>query len=471
MVFFILWCVKSVRLCITQTEEVMFMTTKLRNLKGTSDFLPQEQRVRQEIIRKLQDTFEKYGYQPLETPIICYFDVLASKYAGGAEILKEVYQLKDQGGRELGLRYDLTVPFARLIGMHREIRMPFKRYEIGKVYRDGPVKTGRRREFIQCDVDMVGVKSVMAEAELMMMAVEVYRMLGLDVYISYNNRKLLSGVIELAEIEPAFYFRVILSIDKLEKIGADGVESELLELGRAGTKINVLLNYLKMQPDKLKASLLSKQPNKQIVQGLKEINELDSYIDDLGIINTLRFTPSLARGLEIYTGTVWEVFLLNKSITSSVGAGGRYDNIIGSFIDNGLDYPAVGMTFGLDVIYEALMLKGAIISEPPVDLYIIPVGTQKACLKLATELRSKGLKVDVEMADRRLKKSLDFANKQGIPYVAIVGENELESAQLMLKEMKTGIEYKACMDPTSLSRELVKMKKEGLLRYDSKIIE
>lgn len=180
------------------------MTTKLRNLKGTSDFLPQEQRVRQEIIRKLQDTFEKYGYQPLETPIICYFDVLASKYAGGAEILKEVYQLKDQGGRELGLRYDLTVPFARLIGMHREIRMPFKRYEIGKVYRDGPVKTGRRREFIQCDVDMVGVKSVMAEAELMMMAVEVYRMLGLDVYISYNNRKLLSGVIELAEIEPAF---------------------------------------------------------------------------------------------------------------------------------------------------------------------------------------------------------------------------------------------------------------------------
>jgi histidyl-tRNA synthetase len=129
------------------------------------------------------------------------------------------------------------------------------------------------------------------------------------------------------------------------------------------------------------------------------------------------------------------------------------------------------MTFGLDVIYEALMLKGAIISEPPVDLYIIPVGTQKACLKLATELRSKGLKVDVEMADRRLKKSLDFANKQGIPYVAIVGENELESAQLMLKEMKTGIEYKACMDSTSLSRELVKMKKEGLLRYDSKIIE
>ena len=124
------------------------MAIELRNLKGTGDFMPQEQRVRQEIIRKLQDIFEKYGYQPIETPVICYFDVLASKYAGGAEILKEVYKLNDQGGRELGLRYDLTVPFARLVGMNPEIRMPFKKYEIGKVYRDGPVKTGWNREFI-----------------------------------------------------------------------------------------------------------------------------------------------------------------------------------------------------------------------------------------------------------------------------------------------------------------------------------
>ena len=422
------------------------MAIELRNLKGTGDFMPREQRVRQEIIRKLQDIFEKYGYQPIETPVICYFDVLASKYAGGAEILKEVYKLNDQGGRELGLRYDLTVPFARLVGMNPEIRMPFKRYEIGKVYRDGPVKTGRNREFIQCDVDMVGVKSVMAEAELMMMAVEVYKMLGLDVYISYNNRKLLSGIIESVGIEPAFVSRVILSIDKLEKIGSDGVEAELIQLGIAATKVNVLLNYMKMQPDELAADLISKQRNERIDQGVKDLNELDSYIDDLGIRNALRFTPSLARGLEIYTGTVWEVFLIDGSITSSVGAGGRYDNIIGAFIDNGLDYPAVGMTFGLDVIYEALMLKGAISIKPSVDLYIIPLGTEKACLKLASKLRSNGLKVDIDMADRRLKKSLDFANKQGIPYVVVIGENELESGELLLKEMKTGKEYKVCID-------------------------
>jgi len=330
--------------------------------------------------------------------------------------------------------------------MNPEIRMPFKKYEIGKVYRDGPVKTGRNREFIQCDVDMVGVKSVMAEAELMTMAVEVYKMLGLDVYISYNNRKLLSGIIELVGIDPAFVSKVILSIDKIEKIGRDGVESELLQLGIDVAKVYVLLNYMKMQPDELTVALVSKQRNELIDQGMKELNELDSYIDGLGIRNSLRFTPSLARGLEIYTGTVWEVFLADESITSSVGAGGRYDNIIGAFIDNGLDYPAVGMTFGLDVIYEALMLKGAFSIKPPVDLYIIPLGTEKACLKLATELRSKGLKVDVDMTDRRLKKSLDFANKQGIPYVVVIGENELESGELLLKEMKTGKEYKVCID-------------------------
>lgn len=172
------------------------MSIELRNLKGTGDFMPKEQSVRSDIIRKLENVFERYGYQPLETPIVCYYNVLASKYAGGAEILKEVYKLSDQGGRELGLRYDLTVPFAKLVGMNPEIRMPYKRYEIGKVFRDGPVKTGRNREFVQCDVDMVGVESMMAEAELMMMTVEAYKILGLDIFISYNNRKLLSGIIE-----------------------------------------------------------------------------------------------------------------------------------------------------------------------------------------------------------------------------------------------------------------------------------
>lgn len=417
------------------------MSIKLRNLKGTSDYMPQEQTVRQEIMDKLRDVFERYGYQPLDTPALCYFDVLASKYSGGAEILKEAYKLSDQGGRELGLRYDLTVPFARVIGMNPEIRMPFKRYELGKVYRDGPVKTGRKREFIQCDVDMAGVKSVMAEAELLMMAVDAYRMLGLDVYIEYNNRKLMSGIIELVGIDQTAASEVILCIDKLKKIGRNGVESELLQCGIDTSKINRLLDYMEMPSDVMIGSLMSEQRNALIDQGLAEITELDSYIDNLGIRDSLRFTPSLARGLEIYTGTVWEVYLTDGSITSSMGAGGRFDKIIGSFIDNGLEYPAAGMTFGLDVIYEALLLKGATVAKPPADLYIIPLGTETTCLKMATELRRKGVRVDVEMMGRKLKKSLDYANKQGIPYVIIIGEKELEEGKVMLKDMKNGCEY------------------------------
>lgn len=416
------------------------MSVKLRNLKGTSDYMPEEQRIRQDIIRKLQDIFECYGYQPIETPTLCYFDVLASKYAGGAEILKEVYKLVDQGERELGLRYDLTVPFAKLVGMNSEIKMPFKRYEIGKVFRDGPVKLGRNREFIQCDVDMVGVKSQMAEAELIMMAVEVYKALGLEVYISYNNRKYLSGIIEMAGIEAELAGSVILSIDKLEKIGDEAVRLELSVLGIEKSKIDKLFEYMKIDFDDMMNSNIINQNNSSLKDGIKELKELKLYFEALEIVDNLRFNPTLARGLEIYTGTVWEVFLTDGSITSSVGAGGRYDKIIGRFLDNGMEYPAVGMTFGLDVIYEALMLKGYVDKKSPIDLFLIPIGTLRSVMKIAKNLRSLGIKVDVDMTGKKLKKSLDYANKQGIPYVAILGEAELQSGTIKLKDMERGME-------------------------------
>ncbi|MBE3102361.1 MAG: histidine--tRNA ligase [Firmicutes bacterium] len=420
---------------------------ELRNLKGTCDFLPQEQRIRQEIIRSLQDIFERYGYQPLETPTVCYFDVLASKYAGGAEILKEVYKLSDQGERELGLRYDLTVPFARMVGMNPEIRMPFKRYEIGKVFRDGPIKAGRNREFIQCDVDVLGVKSIMAEAERIIMALEVYNKLGLDVYISYNNRKLLSGIIELAEIKQELSSEVILIIDKLEKAGEEAVKSELSFIGIEQVKIDALFGYMKTQPDKLMLSLISyNQYNELIKEGLDELNRLNLYFDTLDIKESLKFTPSLARGLEIYTGTVWEVFLTDGSITSSVGAGGRYDNIIGTFLDNGADYPAVGMTFGLDVIFQAIRLKGVVNIKPPVDLYIIPLGTAQACMKIAQELRQQGLCVEIDISEKKLKKSLSYANKCRIPYVMVIGENEISTGVFKIKDMELGKEIEACLE-------------------------
>jgi histidyl-tRNA synthetase len=414
------------------------MSIQLRNVKGTKDFIPSEQITRQEIIQILQDTFIRYGYLPMETPNVCYFDVLASKYAGGSEILKEVYKLNDQGMRELGLRYDLTVPFARFIGMNPTIKMPFKRYEIGKVYRDGPVKLGRAREFYQCDVDIVGVKSILAEAELMAMAKEVYSQLGLDVYISYNNRKLLTGIIKLSGINDKLVSKTILMLDKMNKIGKYVVRCELSELGIGDVQINELFQYIELSLNEIKEKIPSTKKNSMIVQGLEEIEELNGYLEGMGIEQSMKFTLTLSRGLEIYTGTIWEVFLSDASIASSVGAGGRYDNIIGSFIDNGNEYPAVGMTFGLDVIYEALKLKGEEQYTSPVKLYIVPLGTEKESFELATRLRQNGIAVDIAMQKKKISKALYYADKKKIPYVLILGETDIKSGEVQLKTMIDG---------------------------------
>lgn len=414
------------------------MELKLQNLKGTKDFLPEEQIIRDGIKRKLEDTFQKYGYMPLETPVLCSFELLASKYSGGAEILKETYKLSDQGGRELGLRYDLTTPFAKVIGMNPYLSMPFKRYEIGKVFRDGPVKTGRMREFVQCDVDIAGVKSMMAEAELMSMVVSVFDELGLDIYISYNNRKLLYGILLGLGVKEKEINELVLTLDKLEKIGPEGIEEEMLEKGIDEDIVDKLLSLINDENLYNFDYLSETYDNDMVNEGVKELRELNEYLETLAIIDYTRFTPFLARGLDIYTGTVYEVFLADNSISSSIAAGGRYDKIIGSFLNNGNEYPAVGLTFGLDVIYTAMTSRITDKATSLIDLLIIPLGTEKESLKLAWDLRKQGLKVDIEMSGRRLNKSLNAANKKGIPYVIVLGQDEISSGSVTIKDMIKG---------------------------------
>ncbi len=425
------------------------MNLELRNIKGSKVFLPKEQLVRYKIRRVLEETFQKYGYQPMETPILNYFELLASKYGGGAEILKEVYQLTDQGKRELGLRYDLTVPFAKMVGMNPYLSTPFKRYEIGKVFRDGPVKTGRMREFIQCDVDVVGVKSMMAEAELLSMVVEVFEKLSMDVYIQYNNRKLLSGILLGIGIVEEQIADVILMLDKVEKIGRTEVGNQLREKGISDKRIDEIFQVLSVEEDSFEF-YLNQFDNALVQEGVKEIQELNEYLEALDIIDQVKFNPFLSRGLNIYTGTVYETFLKDGSITSSLAAGGRYDKIIGDFLANGKEYPVVGLSFGLDVIYSALEMKQDDEIESQVDLYVIPLGTEKEALKLANQLRKNEIAVDIQMEGRRLKKSLDYANRNNIPYVIILGENELRAGKVMVKNMFTGDEIEV-----SLLKEIV----------------
>ena len=424
---------------------------ELMNVKGTSDSLPKKEIVKRRVINTLSDTFEKFGYMPLDTTILCYYDLLASKYSGGSEILKEVYTLKDQGDRELGLRYDLTVPFSKVIGMNagKEITLPFKRYEVGKVFRDGPVKTGRAREFYQCDVDVCGIEGSYIEAEMLSMTLLAYKRLGIKVYIEINNRKLLQGFIEDVGIPSDLASRVILSVDKLAKIGEDGVRSELSSYQIEEEKLNKLFSYFKCTLDELDNMSIT---NNYFLEGREEIKELFNYIKELGL-EECKFTPYLARGLEIYTGTVWEVFDSEKRLTCAIGGGGRYDKIITNFIDDGNKYPAVGISFGIVPICEILENTT---EEALCDLLIIPMGTNTESLGLANNLREKGLKVLIEMNNRKVKKVLESANKNNIPYVIVLGENELQANTLVIKDMANSTNIEVALNDTQKMYEIVK---------------
>lgn len=427
---------------------------ELKNLKGTEDYLPKEQMLRNKIINTLSNVFETYGYLPLETPTLCYYDLLASKYAGGAEILKEVYTLEDQGKRKLGLRYDLTVPFSKVISINKDITLPFKRYEIGKVFRDGPVKIGRNREFYQCDVDVCGLSDRLSEAELLTMAIKCFEELGIEIYIEWNNRKLLSGLIIECDIPEEITPRVILSVDKLAKIGEDGVRAELNEYDIDNDKLDKLFSYFKLDIEGLKKEFANTD-NQKLKEGLDEVIELSDYIEKLNLKECI-FVPYLARGLEIYTGFVLEVFDKQQRITSSLGGGGRYDKIITNFIDDGNEYPAVGMSFGLSPIYAVLNMENNE-HESLYDLLIIPMNTKAESLSLANKLRDNNLKVLIEMK-KKLNKSLDWANRNNIPYVIILGEDELNTKKIKIKDMINSTSYEVDLEDIEKITEIVSNK-------------
>ncbi|WP_432703411.1 histidine--tRNA ligase [Lysinibacillus sphaericus] len=407
-----------------------------QNVRGTQDYLPEQERIRRKIRRTLEDTFITYGCKPLETPILNYTSLMASKYAGGAEILQEMYVLSDRGERELALRYDLTIPFAKVIAMNPTLPMPFKRYEIGKVFRDGPIKAGRFREFTQCDVDIVGVDSQAAEAELMMMALDAFEKLEQDVVIQYNNRKLLVGLLGVFGVDADVQSRVILILDKIEKVGHDAVLAELTEVGLQLAVVKRIAYFL--QDDRKNTLAYFGQYDEPLIQeGVAEMEELEHYLNKLGITENCLFNPLLARGLEIYTGTIYEMFVRDGRITSSIGSGGRYDNAIGGLLGGTEKFATVGISFGLDVIFTAMMLDEQKKQETLIDIYIIPINTTVESLVLAKALR-KDYRVEVELSGKKLRKAMDKANRENIPFVIVLGQEEVTQNHYMLKNMQTG---------------------------------
>ncbi|MBS3151053.1 histidine--tRNA ligase [Candidatus Woesearchaeota archaeon] len=421
---------------------------KLQNPRGMRDLNPEESIFRNQIIGIIKETFESYGFSPLETPLIERFDVLSAKYAGGDEILKETFKLKDQGKRQLGLRYDLTVPLARYIGMNLQIKLPFKRYQIGNVYRDGPIKLGRTREFVQCDADIIGSSSPIADAELLLLTSRIFDRLNLKVEIKLNSRKILNAIMEALNIPEKDKVEFILSLDKLDKIGINGVREELKRKGiKEYKEINSLLSTAKIKsPGELKGytkKLFDKKKkrfeNTEFEKGFDEIEEILNYLKGLRIKN-IGFNGALARGLSYYTGAVFEVFLKNSEIKSSVAGGGRYDEMIGKFLEGKNYYPATGISFGLEPIIKSLKVDKKEVKKTVTEIYVIPINTLKESLEIAEELRKNNIKVDVAFDKKGVGKNLEYADKMEIPYAAIIGEDELKKNKVKLKNMKTGKE-------------------------------
>ena len=396
--------------------------TVLQTLKGFRDFLPKEKRKRDYVTKKVIEMFERFGFEPLETPTLEYASLLLGKY--GDEADKLVYSFKDRGGREVALRYDQTVPTARILAQYQQV-LPkyFRRYEIQNVFRADKPQQGRFREFTQCDIDIFNSTSPIADAEILAATYFAFKNVGYpEIILLINHRAILFELLSPFVSDTLNVFSIIQTIDKLEKIGGSGVSEELQKKG------------------------LSKENADRAVSNVENagnandnLKSIIAFAEKLGIPKTsLKFTPHLARGLDYYTGMIFEVVLPGYT-GGSCGGGGRYDKLIGQL--GGMDVPAVGIAFGFDRMVEAAEYFKIIpedILKQPVLITIFEESLLHNSLELADNLRQKGVHIEVFPGMVKLDKQLKYANKKGIQNVLILGPEEVKNKTVKLKDMKTG---------------------------------
>lgn len=425
----------------------------LETPRGTRDFPPEQKIIRDRVISNIKEIFEIYGYSPLETPIFEKLEILEAKFGAGenSDAISEIYRFKDQGNRDLGLRYEFTFSLARFVAQNPQLKLPFKRYQIGSVFRDGPIKAGRYREFYQCDIDTIGVSSVLADAESLAVVKDVFERLNLEVVIEINNRKLLTEIISFYNINNGQENTVIITLDKLKKIGIDAVREELITKGIDENKIDSLLDLLIKTENKSNIDKISFfKETLGDTQGLKEMQELLEYLDVFKV--DVEFIPTLARGLGYYTGPVYEVFLKDQTIiNSSIAGGGRWDKMIGKYVNNeNLNYFATGVSFGIEPIMDVIFKQEKEIKQTVIELFIIPINTKKEAIKITQKLRKKGLKVQVDLLDRSVSKNIEYADKLKIPYVGFLGEDEIKENKIKIKNLKTGNEELLSIDDVKI---------------------
>ena len=430
--------------------------------KGTRDFSPVEMAKRNYIFNTIREVFHLFGYQQIETPSLENLSTLMGKY--GDEGDKLLFKIQNSGDYfsgltdeellsrnaaklaskfcEKGLRYDLTVPFARYVVMHRdEISFPFKRYQIQPVWRADRPQKGRYREFYQCDADVVGSNSLLNEVELVQMIDRVYGKFGIRVSIKINNRKILTGIAEIIG-EADKIVDITVAIDKLDKIGLDNVNAELASKGipqEAIEKLQPIIMLSGTNEEKLETLKTVLSASETGLKGVEESEFILKTVASLGVKSEVELDLTLARGLNYYTGAIFEVKALDVQI-GSISGGGRYDNLTGVFGMSGMS--GVGISFGADRIYDVLNQLDLYPKEAvnATQLLFVNFGDKEAayCLPVLSAARDAGIRAEIYPDSAKMKKQMSYANDKNIPFVAIVGENEMNEGKLTLKNMTTG---------------------------------
>jgi len=430
--------------------------------KGTRDFSPVEMAKRNYIFNTIREVFHLFGYQQIETPSMENLSTLMGKY--GDEGDKLLFKIQNSGDYfscltdeellsrnaaklaskfcEKGLRYDLTVPFARYVVMHRdEISFPFKRYQIQPVWRADRPQKGRYREFYQCDADVVGSNSLLNEVELVQMIDRVYGKFGIRVSIKINNRKILTGIAEIIG-EADKIVDITVAIDKLDKIGLDNVNAELASKGipqEAIEKLQPIIMLSGSNEEKLETLKTVLAASETGLKGVEESEFILKTVASLGVKSEVELDLTLARGLNYYTGAIFEVKALDVQI-GSISGGGRYDNLTGVFGMSGMS--GVGISFGADRIYDVLNQLDLYPKEAvnATQLLFVNFGEKEAayCLPVLSAARDAGIRAEIYPDSAKMKKQMSYANDKNIPFVAIVGENEMNEGKLTLKNMTTG---------------------------------
>lgn len=424
------------------------MAQKLELLlpRGMRDLPPEEAILQNTVLDTIRDVFELFGYVPLETPAVERMEILTAKFAAGegTDVSKEIFSVLDQGERMLGLRFDMTVPMARFVAMNPTTKLPFKRYAIGKVFRDGPVKLGRYREFYQADADIVGVEGPLADVEGVLLAAEVFRRLDLDIVISCSSRELLYELMEFLQVPKAIRAPTIIALDKLKKIGEEAVVKEMVEHGLDETIAKKLLSMTEISgSNEEKLMALEK-----ILQESHATANLREIFKHLTRVPNLVFDPTLARGLAYYTGFFFECVLKKSAIGSSLVGTGRYDRLIGDFLGGKNNFPAVGISFGVSVIADALKEKGFRLKKTLTRVYVIPVSEKERSYAhdLLSQLRAAKIPSDMDMLERSIGKNMAYADALEIPFVMVVGEEEMKAGLVTLKNLESGHQEKLSVD-------------------------